>query len=78
VYAAAVPLIVTEQLNDPSEATVGEQAEIVPPVLIDVVMVALGVNPVPVTPTDTPVGPWVGLNTMPGLVIVNGALALSK
>jgi hypothetical protein len=71
VYAAAVPLIVTEQLNDPSVATVGEQAEIVPPVLIDVVMVALGVNPVPVTPTDTPLGPCVGESRIAGVVTWN-------
>jgi hypothetical protein len=44
---------------------------------MDAVTVTLGVNPVPVTVTDTPLGPWTGLKLMIGVVIVNEAVAKS-
>jgi len=80
VYAVAdaVPTIVTVQLNVPVPETVAPQLVIVAPELIVVVMVTPGVNPVPETVTATPLGPWVGVNVIDWLLIVNGAVALSK
>ena len=60
-------MIVTVQLNVPYTVTVAPHAPIVAPAPIVVVMVAAEVKPVPVTPTDTPLGPWVGLTVMVGV-----------
>ena len=43
-----------------------------PPVLV------VGVNPLPVTVTPTPLGPWLGVSVIVGVVIVNVACAESK
>ena len=71
-------VIVTIQLNVPVPETVAPQLVIVAPELIVVVTVLPGVNPVPETVTDTPLGPCVGERVIPGVVTVNGAVALSK
>ena len=73
----AVPEIVTVQLNVPVPDTVAPHAPIVAPAPIVVVTVAPGVNPVPDTPTDTPLGPCVWLSVIAGVVIVNVVVALS-
>jgi hypothetical protein len=80
VYAVtdAVPVIVTRQLNVPVPDTVAPQLVIVAPELTVAVTTFPGVNPVPDTVTDTPVGPWVGESAIVGIVIVNGPVALSK
>ena len=72
------PLIVTAQLKLPNDPTVAPHAPIVTPGLIVSVIARSGVNPVPETRTDTPLGPWVGVRVIAGVVIVNGAVALSK
>lgn len=73
-----VPVIVTEQLNSPTLLTVPPQLVTVAPEVISVVMVTPAVNPVPVTMTDTPLGPWSGESAIDWLLIVNPAVALSK
>ena len=65
--AEAVPVIVTVQLNVPSPVTVAPHAPMVAPAPIVVVTVFSEVNPVPDTPTDTPLGPWVGTSVMVGV-----------
>ena len=74
----AVPVIGTVQLNVPVPVTIAPHAPIVAPAPIIVVIVALGVNPVPDTPTDTPLGPWAGASAIAGMVAVNDAVTLSK
>jgi len=74
----AVPEIVTVQLTVPVPDTVAPHAPIVAPAPIVVVTVAPRVNPVPDTPTDTPLGPCVGVSVITGVVTVNDAVALSK
>jgi len=71
-------VIVTVQLNVPVPETVAPQLVIEAPELIVVVTVAPGVNPLPETVTDTPLGPSVGETMIFGVVTVNGAVALSK
>lgn len=79
VYPVAMPAeIVTRQLNEPLEETTAPQALTVAPLLIDVATVTAGVNPVPDTVTEAPLGPWVGARVISEAVIVNAALALSK
>ena len=80
VYAVAdaVPVIVTAQLNVPVPEIVAPQLPISAPRLMVVVIVLVGVNPVPETVTDVPLGPCVGESVIPGVVTVNGAVALSK
>jgi hypothetical protein len=74
----AVPVTVTVQLNVPVPDTVAPHAPIVAPAPIVVVTVLPGVNPVPDTTTDTPLGPCVGTSVTAGMVTVNVAVALSK
>lgn len=62
----------------PAADTVAPQVEIVAPVLIDAVIVAPGVKPVPEIVTPTPLGPWSGARVMPGSVTLNAAVAASK
>jgi hypothetical protein len=62
----------------PVPETVAPHAPMVAPAPIVVVTVFPGVNPVPDTPTDTPLGPWVGTSSILGVEIVNGTVALSK
>ena len=71
-------VIVTVQLNVPVPETVAPQLVIEAPELIDVVINLPGVNPVPETVTDVPLGPCVGERVIPGVVTVKGAVALSK
>jgi len=71
-------VIVTVQPNVPVPETVAPQVVIEAPELIVVVIVLLGVNPVPETATLTPLSPWVGERVIAGVVIVNSAVALSK
>ena len=81
VYAVAdeVPAIVTVQLNVPVPETVATQlVAIVAPEPIDVVTVILGVNPLPEIVTVAPLGPCIGVSVTAGVVIVKGAVALSK
>ena len=80
VYGVAddVPEIVTVQPNVPVPDTVAPQAPIVAPAPIVVVTVTPGVNPVPDTPTDTPLGPRVSVRVIPSVVILNDAVAWSK
>ena len=73
-----VDVIVTVQLNVPVPDVVTPQLVIVAPELIVVVIVTPGVNPLPDTVTDTPLGPCVGESVIDWLLIVNGAVALSK
>jgi hypothetical protein len=47
------------------------------PPLIVVITTTPGVNPVPDTVTDAPLGAWVGFSVIAGTVIVNDAVALS-
>jgi hypothetical protein len=75
--ADAVPVTVTVQLNVPVLVTVAPQAPIAAPAPIVVVTVLAGVNPVPDTPTDTPLGPWVKVRVILGVVTVKGAVARS-
>ena len=70
--------MVTVQVNVPPIVTVAPQLPIVAPVPIIVVIVAPGVNPLPATPTETPLGPWEGVSVrIAGRVIVNSAVATS-
>ena len=68
-------MIVTAQVNVPVPDTVAPQVVIVAPELIVVVTVTPGVSPLPVTVTDTPLGPCVGESVITGVVTVNGAPA---
>jgi hypothetical protein len=71
VYAAGVlDVIVTVQLKVPVPDTVAPQLVMVAPELIVVVIVAPGVNPVPVTVMTAPLGPWLGASAMAGNVTV--------
>jgi hypothetical protein len=47
------------------------------PLNVSVLMVVLGVNPVPLTVTMIPVGPCVGVSVITGVVMVNDVVALS-
>lgn len=66
------------QLKLPDPLVAPPQLEIVAPEPIVVVTSAPGVNPVPVTVVDAPLGPSAGRRAIAGVVMVNGALALSK
>jgi hypothetical protein len=79
VYAIpdAGPVIVTGQPKPPLAETVPGQVPMAAVPLIAMVTVASGVNPVPVTVTETPLGPWVGVKEIIGVVMVNDAVALS-
>ena len=84
VYAAGVlDVIATVQLNVPV-LLVSPQLVVdsVPPLEIDsvteiVVPPAVGVNPVPLTVTVVPLGPWLGVSVIAGTVPVNVAVAVS-
>ena len=66
-------------MNVPVALTVAPQLLLlsVPPELIDSVTVTPGLNPVPATTVESPVGPCVGLSVTAGLVILNVAPAVS-
>ena len=65
-------------VNVPVALTVAPQLPInVPPVLIDSVTVTPGLNPVPDTTVESPVGPWLGVSVTAGVVTVNVASAVS-
>ena len=49
----------------------------VPLPLIINVIVTPGLNPVPDTTAETPVGPWLGVSVIVGVVIVNDCCAVS-
>ena len=70
-------MIVTEQENAPVPLTVAPQLVTVAPAPIEAVTTMPGVNPVPATLTDTPLGPWPGPTEIAGAVTVNLALAPS-
>jgi hypothetical protein len=85
VYAVdeAVPVIVTVQLIVPV-LLVSPQLVVdnVAPLEIDsvteiVAVEEVGVNPVPATVTNVPLGPWLGVSVIVGLVPVNVAVAVS-
>ena len=76
--ADAVPVTRHGAAERPGPGTVAPHAPIVAPAPIVVVTVAPGVNPVPETPTDTPLGPCVRVSVTPSVVMVNVAVALSK
>ena len=80
VYVAAAPLTVNVQpLNVPAPVALHELADpIVPPAVIVNVIATPGVNPLPDAVTVTPLGPCVGVSEITGVVIVNGAVALSE
>ena len=71
-------MIVTVQLKVPDAETVAPQLEIEAPEVTDAEIVFPGVNPVPDSVTETPLGPWEGLREIEVEVIVNVAVALSK
>lgn len=73
-----VDAIVTVQPNVPPVATATPQPPMVAPALTVVVMVAVGVNPLPEMRTDSPLGPSVGESVIDVVVTVNEADALSK
>lgn len=70
--------ITTVQENVPVALTVAPQPVTDPPELMVVDTVRPGVNPVPETVTDTPLGPWVGAREIAGVETVNEAVAASK
>ena len=74
----AAPVMVTVQVNPPAPDTVAPQEPIVAPLLMVVVTVTPGVKPVPVTVTETPLGPWVFERVTLELVTVNVAVPASK
>lgn len=78
VYPPAVAdVIVTLHENVPVPVTVAPQPVIVAGDPMVVVTTFPGVNPVPETVTETPLGPWVGFSVMLGSVTVNVAEAWS-
>ena len=76
--------MVSVQLNVPAAATVAPQDPIVAPaptVVVTVIappVVVVGVNPLPDTRNDAPVGPCEGVSVIVGVVIVNMLVELSK
>ena len=70
-------MIVTVQPNVPVPETVAEQAVMVAPEPIESEIEAPGVKPVPERPTDTPLGPWLGVKVSAGAVTVNEDEAVS-
>lgn len=72
------PAIVTEQENVPVEDTAAPQFVMEAPEAMLVAMVAPGVNPLPETTTDSPLGPAFGVRVMDGVVMVNAAVAWSN
>ena len=90
LYAAALlDVIVTVQLKLPAElpdvvtvhVPLGVTAA--PELIVNAIVTAppvsvAGVNPVPATVTDVPLGPWFGVSVIVGVVTVNEAVALSK
>ncbi len=76
--ADAVPVILAVQLNFPDESGVVPQTPMAAPLVIARLIAWPGENPVPETRTETPLGPWVGVRVIAGVVIVKGAMALSK
>ena len=66
-------------VNVPAELTVAPHVddESVAPVAIDSAIVTPGLNPVPDTTAETPVGPWLGVSVIVGVVIVKPAEATS-
>ena len=71
-------LMVTVHENVPAAVIVAPQLEILAPDPIEVVTVRPGVNPVPDTVSETPLGPWVGASEIAGVVTVKSAVAASK
>ena len=78
VYPPVVPEeIFTLQLNTPEGSTVPEHAPTEAPPLIAVEIVTEGVNPLPDMLTVIPLGPWLGLSEISGVVIVKAMNASS-
>ena len=67
---------VVGQVNAPVPETGTPHEPIVAPGPIPVVIVIPGVNPVPDTTTDTPLGPWFGLSVIFGVVTVYVAVGI--
>ena len=86
VYAVdeAVPVIVTVQrivpvlLVSPQLVVENVSPDSGVSVIEIVAVEEVGVNPVPLTVTDVPLGPWLGVSVIVGVVTVNEATALSK
>lgn len=76
--ARVTELMVTEQSKEPVGETVAPQSVAEAPELIVVVMAAPGVNPVPVTVAEAPLGPWEGVSEIEGEVTVKAAPLASK
>ena len=87
VYAAAVlDVIVTVQLKLPAEPpdAVTEHVPLgvtlAPELIVNAIVTAppvsvVGVHPVPLTVTDVPLDPWLGVSVIAGVVPVNSAFA---
>ena len=87
VYAAAVlDVIVTVQLKLPAEPPdavtvhVPLGVTLAPELIVNAIVTAppvsvVGVNPVPLTVTDVPLDPWLGVSVIAGVVPVNSAFA---
>ena len=89
VKPAEGPVNVTAQLNEPTPDPLPVTVQVPPgvtlaPPLIENEMVigppvlVVGVKPVPLTVAWVPVGPWLGVSVMAGVVILKGAWAESK
>ena len=68
--------IVTVHEKDPVPETVAPQLEIVAPAVMVVATETPTVNPVPLTSTDVPVGPWPGVRVIAGVETVNVPVAV--
>ncbi len=68
--------IVTWHENEPVPDTVAPQLAIVAPAVMAVVTETPTVNPVPLTSTDVPVGPWAGVRVIEGIETVNVPVAV--
>jgi hypothetical protein len=71
-------VIVTVHEKVPVALTVASQPVTLAPLPMVVATVVPGVNPAPVTVTETPLGPCPGAIVTLGVVRVNEAVALSK
>ena len=71
-------MTVAVQLNVPVAETVAEHPETVAPALMEAVIEAPGVKPVPERVTVAPLGPWVGAIERAGAVTRKEAVAASK
>ena len=87
IVEEGVPVIVTVQENvpipDPVGATVAphDPIEALDPMVVAIVtdppVAVSGEKPLPDTTTDTPLGPWVGVRVMVGVVTANAAVVWS-